>query len=107
MKRKLALSMILRAAALLLESEYEEESMTSEGSSADSGPSDSGPPKSRASTGGGPTNDPAADGPHGKRRKGQRIVYRPQGSVDEVSARRAEEVLKQRGLVPTTPPKRT
>jgi len=98
MKRKLALSMLMQAAALLAEAELvEDERVKSESVSPESGPS----------TGSGPANDPpAAGGPPGKRRKGTRAVYRPQGPVDEVSARRAEQALKRVGQFPVTPPKK-
>ncbi len=94
MSHKLALSMILKAAALLLESECTEEMpLQSEGAS----------PESAPSPGSGPANDPAAGGPPGKRRKGARIVYCPQGPVDDVSARRADAALKRAGLLPVNP----
>lgn len=94
MSYKVALSMLLRAAALLLESEAGEDApVQSEGAS----------PESDPSTGSGPANDPAAGGPPGKRRKGTRAVYRPQGPVDEVSARRADTALKRAGMIPVTP----
>jgi hypothetical protein len=96
MKRKLALTMLLQAAALLAEAELVEDGLVrSEGAS----------PESGSSIGSGPANDPPAGGPPGKRRKGARGVHRPQGPVDEVSARRADEVLKRAGLLPVTPRK--
>lgn len=96
MTRKLALTMLLHAAALLAEAELvEDELVRSEGAS----------PESGSSIGSGPANDPPAGGPPGKRRKGARGVHRPQGPVDEVSARRADEVLKRAGLLPVTPRK--
>ena len=97
MSHKVALSMLLRAAVLLLESEEgEDASVQSESDSPESGPS----------TGSGPPNDPAAGEPPGRRRKGARTVYRPQGPVDEVSARRADEALKRAGMFPVTPRKK-
>jgi hypothetical protein len=94
MSTKLALSMLLRAAVLLLESEEgEDASMQSESAS----------PESEPSTGSGPAPDAAAGEPPGRRRKSTRPMYRPQGPVDEVSARRADEALKQLGLLPVTP----
>ena len=96
MKRKLALTMLLQAAALLAEAELVEDGLVrSEGAS----------PESGSSIGSGPANDPPAGGPPGKRRKGARGVHRPEGPVDEVSARRADEVLKRAGLLPVTPRK--
>jgi hypothetical protein len=53
-----------------------------------------------------PANDSVVTGPAAprpgepKRRQGVRPVYRPQGPIDEVSAKRAEEALKRRGLLP-------
>ncbi len=94
MTRKLALTMLLHAAALLAEAELvEDELVRSEGASSESG----------SSIGSGPPNDPPAGGPPGKRRKGTRAVYRPQGPVDEVSARRADAALKRAGMIPVTP----
>ena len=75
MSHKLALSMLRRAAVLLLESEEGEDAPVQ---------SESTSPESGASAGSGPANDPSADGPPGKRRKGARDAYRPQGPVDEV-----------------------
>ena len=97
MSHKLALSMLLRAAVLLLESEEGEDAPVQ---------SESTSPESGASAGSGPANDPSADGSPGKRRKGTRDAYRPQGPVDEVSARRAEQALKRAGVLPVTPRKK-
>ena len=53
-----------------------------------------------------PANDAATTGPRTpnlgepKRRQGVRPVYRPQGPIDEVSTKRADEALKRRGLLP-------
>jgi len=47
------------------------------------------------------SNDPGEAPAEGsKKRRGARPVYRPQGPVDELSAKRAEEALKRRGLLP-------
>ncbi len=35
-----------------------------------------------------------------KRRSGVRPVYRPQGPIDELSTKRADDALKRRGLLP-------
>ena len=35
-----------------------------------------------------------------KRRQGMRPVYRPQGPIDELSTKRADDALKRRGLLP-------
>ena len=97
MSTKLALSMLLKAAVLLLESEEGDgASLQSESASSESGPS----------TGSGPADDPTASDPPGRRRKGTRAAYRPQGPVDEVSARRADEALKRAGLLPISPKKK-
>jgi hypothetical protein len=107
MKRKLALSMLMQAAALLAEAELVESGhVTSEGASPESNPREGDAPESGPSTDSGPAKDPAAGGPPGKRRKGTRTVYSPQGPVDEVSARRADAALKRAGMFPVTPRKK-
>ena len=46
-------------------------------------------------------NSPVAPSPgEPKRRQGVRPVYRPQGPIDEVSTKRADDALKRRGLLP-------
>ena len=104
MSHRAALSMLLRAAVLLLEAEEgEDASLQSECAPLKSGPSNGASPESNLSAGSGPANDATVEGRPGKRRKGTRPVYRPQGPVDEVTARRADEVLKRAGLLPATP----
>jgi hypothetical protein len=89
-----ALSLILRAAVLVLDAELVEDApVQSDGDAPESGPSNSS----------GPANDQDASEPQSKRRKGVRPAYRPQGPVDEVNARRADEALKRAGLLPVPP----
>ena len=85
---------VLRAAVGVLEAELVEDAPeSSDGDSPESGPGDS--PQ--------PANDDAAGAPRGKRRNGVRPVYRPQGPVDQVNARRADAALKRAGLFPVPP----
>jgi hypothetical protein len=81
------LSRVLRAAVEVLEAELVE------GDAPDSDPTGEGEA----------ANDPPRAAARAKRRKGVRPAYRPQGPVDEVSARRADEALKRAGLVPASP----
>lgn len=87
---------VLRAAVDVLDAELDEDAPEQ---------FDGASPESSTRTRQEPANDLAAREPTGKRRKGVRPVYRPQGPVDEVSARRADEALKRAGL-PRVPPRR-
>ena len=82
-----ALVKAIRAMADVLESELREQAPASVRSSPPA--NDSVTPSPRSPSLGEP-----------KRRQGARPVYRPQGPIDEVSTKRADEALKRRGLLP-------
>ena len=81
-----ALLKAIRAMADVLESELQEQELASALPSA----------SANDSVGEKPTNPSPAE----RKRQGIRPAYRPQGPIDELSARRAEDALKRRGILP-------
>jgi hypothetical protein len=81
-----ALVKAFRAMADVLESELQEQEPSS--SLLTSGVNDS------------VVNKPEAPSPGEPKRRAERPVYRPQGPIDELSAKRADDALKRRGLLP-------